>query len=66
MSKALQNLRLIVQDDPNNLFVRLDAQAIIDLTGDSIRRDFLPLSISIADRIIYTSWNGGLIQTDGM
>jgi hypothetical protein len=66
MSKALQNLHLIVQDDPNNLFVRLDAQAIMDLTGDGIRRDFLPLAISISDRIIYASWNGGLIQTDGM
>jgi hypothetical protein len=66
MSEALQNLRLIVQDNPKNLFVRLDAQTITDLTGDRIQRDFLPLAISIADQTIYTSWNGGLIETDGM
>ena len=60
-----QNLRLIIvdddDDDTGNLFVRLPLNIANDLSARNSDIGFIPLSISILDNIIYTSWNGGLL-----
>lgn len=66
MTKPLHNQRIVFHDCPDNLFVRLHARAVTELTGETSAEDFLPLAISVEDRIIYTSWNGGLAKTEGM
>ena len=60
-----QNLRLIIvqndDDDTGNLFVRLPLKTATDLSATNCDIGFIPLSISILDNTIYTSWNGGLL-----
>lgn len=60
-----QNLRLIIvpkdNDDSGNVFVRMPLKTATDLSARNSDLGFIPLSISILDHIIYTSWNGGLL-----
>lgn len=57
-----RKLRLLVQNDSENLFVRLPLQTANDLSPRHSDTGFIPLSISLSDHTIFTSWNGGLVS----
>jgi hypothetical protein len=63
-TNTLRTLRLIVLDDndTDNLFVRLPEHVASELKVDEFN-DFIPLMITVANQVIYTSWNGGLAET---
>eukprot|EP00980_Cylindrotheca_fusiformis_P029544 scaffold23505_cov119-Cylindrotheca_fusiformis.AAC.3 len=63
MTRSLHPLRLVVSDNTSNLFVRLHPQTVERLAGDSV--DFLPLSITIEEKTIFASWNGGFANAAG-